>query len=87
MRKTDTDTDEIWANCPGNSMRSSRGSTARIGGSALRFYESKTYGEVGTVLGISEEAARKRVERAVDKLQGMFQRRGISFTRGRSGRR
>jgi RNA polymerase sigma factor (sigma-70 family) len=35
----------------------------------LRFYERKTLAEVGEALAISEEAARKRVERAVDKLR------------------
>ena len=86
MRKTDTDTDQIWGELSGQLDEV----VARLNGSdrravLLRFYESKTYGEVGAVLGISEEAARKRVERAVDKLQGMFQRRGISFSSGAIG--
>ena len=43
----------------------------------LRFFEGKTSREVGEHLGISEEAARKRVSRAVDELRELFTRRGI----------
>jgi RNA polymerase sigma factor (sigma-70 family) len=47
---------------------------AKLGGKdrtavLLRYYERKTLAEVGQVLGISEEAARKRVDRAVEKLR------------------
>jgi len=35
----------------------------------LRFYEGKSLAEVGQVLDISEEAAKKRVSRAVEKLR------------------
>ena len=43
----------------------------------LRFFEGKTAREVGEQLGISEEAARKRVSRAVDELRELFTRRGV----------
>jgi RNA polymerase sigma factor (sigma-70 family) len=43
----------------------------------LKFFEGKTAREVGEVLGISEEAARKRVSRAVDDLRELFARRGV----------
>jgi peroxiredoxin len=43
----------------------------------LRFFEGKTAREVGQQLGISEEAARKRVSRAVDELRELFVRRGV----------
>jgi RNA polymerase sigma factor (sigma-70 family) len=43
----------------------------------LRFFEGKTAREVGERLGISEEAARKRVSRAVDELRQLFARRGV----------
>ncbi|GEM_PF-2183803 len=46
----------------------------------LRFYEQRPLVEVGRALGISEEAARKRVERAVEKLRGMLEKKGISGT-------
>lgn len=43
----------------------------------LKFFEGKTAREVGERLGISEEAARKRVSRAVDELRDLFVRRGV----------
>ena len=38
----------------------------------LRFYERKSFAEIGTILGTAEEAARKRVSRAVDQLRTIF---------------
>ena len=35
----------------------------------LRFYQCKPLADVGQALGTSEEAARKRVDRAVEKLR------------------
>ena len=46
----------------------------------LRFYEQKTFVEVGQTLGISEDAARKRVSRAVEKLSTLFRRRGVTVS-------
>ena len=43
----------------------------------LRFYENKTLADVGAILGISEEAAKKRVARAVTKLRKFFVTRGV----------
>jgi len=43
----------------------------------LRFYEQKAFADVGRELDISEEAARKRMERAVGRLRKMFARRGL----------
>ena len=37
----------------------------------LRFFEEKNHHEVGTTLGITEEAAKKRVNRALEKLRGL----------------
>ena len=42
----------------------------------LRFYQQKPLAEVGRAMGVSEEAARKRVERAVGKLRGMLAEEG-----------
>jgi RNA polymerase sigma factor (sigma-70 family) len=42
----------------------------------LKYYQRKTFREVGSVLGIEEDAARKRVSRAVEKLRTMFARGG-----------
>ncbi len=46
----------------------------------LRFFEEKDFRSVGEALGISEEAARKRVSRALEKLQGGLRRRGVNAT-------
>lgn len=46
----------------------------------LRFYESKSLAEVGAILGISEEAAKKRVSRAVEKLRTIFSREGVTLS-------
>jgi hypothetical protein len=43
----------------------------------LRFYEGKSLAEVGLSMGTTEEAAKKRVARAVKKLRGHFERRGL----------
>jgi RNA polymerase sigma factor (sigma-70 family) len=46
----------------------------------LRFFESKTLGEIGHALGLNENAARKRVERALEKLRVFLRRRGVSVS-------
>lgn len=43
----------------------------------LRFFEGKDLKDVGAALGVSEEAAKKRVARAVEKLRLFFHKRGI----------
>ncbi|MDB5325669.1 MAG: hypothetical protein JWM57_1238 [Phycisphaerales bacterium] len=43
----------------------------------LRFYRQLTYVEIGDALHLSEDAARKRVDRAVEKLRGTLNRRGV----------
>lgn len=48
----------------------------------LRFYEQKSFPEIGVELAISEEAARKRVNRAVEKLRDLFARKGIAVGAG-----
>src|SRR4051812_39082383 len=42
----------------------------------LRFYEGKSLAEVGAILGTTEEAAKKRVARAVERLRKYFTGRG-----------
>ncbi len=44
----------------------------------LRFFEGKSHREVGTALGLSENSANKRIERALEKLRGYFARRGVT---------
>jgi RNA polymerase sigma factor (sigma-70 family) len=43
----------------------------------LRFYKSLDYRAVGAALGLSDDAAQKRVSRALDKLAELLSRRGI----------
>lgn len=44
----------------------------------IRYFESADYSTVGRALGISEEAARKQVSRALEKLSAIFKRKGIA---------
>jgi RNA polymerase sigma factor (sigma-70 family) len=46
----------------------------------LRFFENKSLREVGAALGASDDAAQKRVTRAVEQLREFFLRRGITLT-------
>ena len=46
----------------------------------LRFFEGRSLNEVGAAVGVSEEAAKKRVSRALEKLHRYFSRRGVSST-------
>lgn len=46
----------------------------------LRFFEGRTFGDVGAVLGLGENAARMRVERALEKLRRRLARYGITST-------
>lgn len=46
----------------------------------LRFFAQHSFAEVGAALRITEEAARKRVSRALDQLQATLSRRGITST-------
>lgn len=46
----------------------------------LRFYEGKSLAEVGKLMGISEEAAKKRVARAVERLRMFFSREAVGGT-------
>lgn len=43
----------------------------------LRFFDGKNLREVGAAMGANEEAARKRVNRAVEKLRLFFTNRGV----------
>lgn len=48
----------------------------------LRFFERKTAGEIGELIGISEAAAQKRVSRAVERLRECFTKRGVTAGAG-----
>src|SRR5947207_9331144 len=49
----------------------------------LRYFENKSLREVGQTLGTSEDAAQKRVSRAVERLREFFSKRGVTI--GASG--
>jgi RNA polymerase sigma factor (sigma-70 family) len=44
----------------------------------LRYFENQQFAEVGAKLGLNENAARMRVERALEKLRDTFTKRGIT---------
>lgn len=46
----------------------------------LRFFEARSYAEVAATLAVSEDAARVRVNRALDKLRSALARRGLVST-------
>jgi RNA polymerase sigma factor (sigma-70 family) len=46
----------------------------------LRFFENKTAREVGAALKLTEAAAHKRVNRALEKLRKIFSKRGVTLS-------
>jgi hypothetical protein len=48
----------------------------------LRFYEQLSYRDLAQYLAITEEAAKKRVQRALDRLRVFFSRKGVGLTAG-----
>ena len=48
----------------------------------LRYFENRPFAEVGAKLGLNENAARMRVERALEKLRLAFARRGVATSAG-----
>lgn len=47
---------------------------------ALRFFEKKSASEIARAMSLNEEAAKKRVARALEKLRGFFAKRGVNST-------
>jgi RNA polymerase sigma factor (sigma-70 family) len=45
-----------------------------------RYFENRPFAEIGGKLGLNENTARMRVERALEKLRAVFLRRGIAAT-------
>jgi len=61
------------------------GAMARLGQKdydalVLRFFENKNFAEVGAALGASEDNARMRVNRALEKLRKFFTKRGVALS-------
>jgi RNA polymerase sigma factor (sigma-70 family) len=48
----------------------------------LRFYQHRRFQEIGALLRVSENAARHRVDRALEKIRDQLQRRGITSSAG-----
>lgn len=46
----------------------------------LRFFQNKSLDKIGAMLGASEDGARMRVNRALEKLRQFFMKRGIAST-------
>jgi hypothetical protein len=46
----------------------------------LRFFQGRSFGEIGTMVGLSEDAARKRIERALAKLRDFLRPHGVAST-------
>lgn len=46
----------------------------------LRYFEGRTLAETGAALALTEEAARKRVTRSLDKLRQYLMKRGVTLT-------
>ena len=51
----------------------------------LRYFHKKSAAEIATILGVSEDAAQKRVSRAVDKLREVFAKNKITIGAGSLG--
>jgi RNA polymerase sigma factor (sigma-70 family) len=61
------------------------GALARLGQKdhdalVLRYFENKSLCEIGAAIGASEDTARMRVNRALEKLRKIFAKRGVSST-------
>ena len=48
----------------------------------LRFFKNQDFRAVGLALGVSDDAAQKRVSRALQRLRKFFAKRGIALTEG-----
>jgi RNA polymerase sigma factor (sigma-70 family) len=46
----------------------------------LRFFERRRFGEVAQILGLSEDAARKRIERAIERLRVVLTKSGVPLS-------
>jgi RNA polymerase sigma factor (sigma-70 family) len=81
MNSANEPADPIWSRVgPVLDEAMSRLGTSDRNALVLRFFEQKSFRAVGAVMGVSEEAARKRVDRALEKLRGFFAQRGLSFS-------
>ena len=80
-RRNETETDEIWQQLAPllEDAMGQLGDTDRAA-VVLRFFGGKSFAEVATAAGVSENAAKKRVARALEKLRKFFIKRGVAST-------
>lgn len=52
---------------------------------AMRYFEQRSFHEIAAALRLTDEAARKRVDRGLEKLRVILQRRGVDSTAGALG--
>jgi uncharacterized protein (TIGR03435 family) len=80
-RRSDTEADAIWKQFAPllDAAMAGLNETDRYA-VVLRFFDGKSIREVGAALGANEDAAKKRVSRALEKLRTFFARRGVSST-------
>lgn len=46
----------------------------------MRFFEGRAFAEIGATLGLTEDTARVRVSRALDRMRGLMAKRGVTST-------
>jgi RNA polymerase sigma factor (sigma-70 family) len=77
------ETDETWRGIePWLDEAMSRLSEVERDAVVLRYFENKSLREVGAALGINDDAAQKRLSRAVERLRGFFTQRGKTVAAG-----
>lgn len=81
MNAINADTEAVWEQLAPHldEAMQSLGETDRDA-ILLRYFEQSDLRSVGLALGINEEAAKKRVARAVEKLRTIFKQRGVTLS-------
>jgi RNA polymerase sigma factor (sigma-70 family) len=80
-RRSETEADATWAQfAPLLDAAMARLNETDRHAVVLRFFDGKSLREVGAALGANEDAAKKRVSRALEKLHHYFSKRGVSST-------
>ena len=83
MNVIDATTDENWRDVlPHLDAAMEELESADRAAVLLRFFENKSLREVGEELGVSDEAARKRIGRAVERLRKFLSERGVAVGSG-----
>ena len=81
--QTQTDSDPLWQQIrPRLDDALGRLDDGDRNALVLRFFEERSLREVGTATGTTEEAAKKRVHRALEKLRRLLGRRGMEINAG-----